>query len=78
MISTVTTSTVSTATAITGTLGVVGILFLVALLIQKEMFSGSENTLSKRINQVLNIAIPPMLIAFALIVLSKFSQFLPQ
>ena len=77
MISTVvTTSTVSTATAtaITSSLAVIGIIVLLALLVQKEILSSSETKQAKRFSQVLNIALPPMLIAFALIVAAKISE----
>ena len=77
MISTVvTTSTVSTATAtaITSSLAVIGVLVLIALLIQKEVFSASEKKQTLRLHQVLNIALPPMLIAFVFILISKISQ----
>ena len=79
MISTVvTTSTVSTATAtaITGSLTVIGVIVLLALLIQKELFSSSENKQSVRFSQVLNIALPAMLLAFVMIVISKISEIL--
>ena len=79
MISTVvTTSTVSTATAtaITGSLTLIGVIVLLALLVQKELFSSSENKQSVRFNQVLNIALPAMLLAFVMIVISKISQIL--
>ncbi len=79
MISTVvTTSTVSTATAtaITSSLAIIGIVVLLALLVQKEIFSSSEKKLSKRFNQALNIALPSMLIAFIMIVISKITQVL--
>ena len=79
MISTVvTTSTVSTATAtaITGSLTIIGVIVLLALLVQKELFSSSENKQSVRFSQVLNIALPAMLIAFVMIVISKISEIL--
>jgi len=80
MITTVTTSTVSTATAtaISGSLAFVGIVLLITLLVQKEFFSGSDKKQAIRNIKVLNIAIPPMLITFALIVLSKIGQTLNQ
>ncbi len=79
MISTVvTTSTVSTATAtaITGSLTLIGVIVLLALLVQKELFSSSENKQSVRFSQVLNIALPAMLITFVMIVISKISEIL--
>ena len=78
MISTVTTSTVSTATAtaVTASLAVIGILVLLALLIQKEIFSSSEKKQALRYSQALNIALPPMVIAFILIVAARVVQVL--
>ena len=77
MISTVV-STVSTATAtaITGSLTIIGVIVLLALLVQKELFSSSENKQSVRFSQVLNIALPAMLLAFVMIVISKISEVL--
>lgn len=79
MISTVvTTSTVSTvaATAITSSLAIVGIIVLIALLVQKEMLSSSDSKKAKRITAAINIALPPMLIAFVFIVVTKVVQVL--
>ena len=79
MISTVvTTSTVSTvaATTITSSLAIVGIIVLIALLVQKEMLSSSDSKRAKRITTAINIALPPMLIAFIFIVVTKVVQVL--
>jgi hypothetical protein len=69
MISTVvTTSTVSIATTVTGSLTVIGVVLLIAILIQKEFFTTGERPINKRINQVLNIALPPLLLSFLALV----------
>ena len=73
MITTVTTSTV-TVTALASSLAVIGVIVLIGLLIQKELFSSSERKASSRVNMALNIALPPMIIAFVLIVISKIAQ----
>ncbi|MBI3160207.1 MAG: hypothetical protein HYZ26_11480 [Chloroflexi bacterium] len=77
MISTVvTTSTVSiaVASAITGSLAVIGVLVLLSLLVQKEIFFSSGSKHSQRLSEVINIVLPPMLIAFVVIVLAKVLQ----
>ena len=72
MISTVvTTSTVTTATALTSSLAIIGVVTLIVILIQKEFFASSESKKAKRINQVLNIALPPLLLTFLFIVINK-------
>jgi hypothetical protein len=78
MITTVTNSTISAVslTALTSSLAVIGVIVLVGLLIQKELFSSSERKVSSRINMALNIALPSMIIAFILIVISKISRVL--
>lgn len=78
MISTVTTSTVSTVTtvAIAGSLALIGILVLLALLIQKELATAGESTRLRVYSRALNIAIVPLLIAFALIVVSRVAEVL--
>jgi hypothetical protein len=79
MISTVvTTSTVTTttATAITSSLALIGIVVLLALMVQKEFISSSEKKTASRLNQTINIALPPLLITFAIILLARISEFL--
>jgi hypothetical protein len=72
MISTVvTTSTVSIATTLTGSLTVIGVVLLIAILIQKELVNSEEKPIYKRINQVLNIALPPLLLSFVALVVVK-------
>ena len=78
MISTVTVSTVSTVTtaSIAGSVALIGILILLALLVQKEVTTASDDGRLKKLGQVLNISIVPMLIAFILIVISRVSEVL--
>ena len=72
MISTVvTTSTVSIATTLTGSLTVIGVVLLIAILIQKELVNSEEKPIYKRINQVLNIALPPLLLSFIALVVVR-------
>ncbi|MEN8240357.1 MAG: hypothetical protein ABFS17_00415 [Chloroflexota bacterium] len=76
MISTVVTaSTASIATNITGPLTVIGVVLLIAVLIQKELIGSSESAISKRINQVLNIAVPPLVLSFIGLVVVKVMTF---
>jgi hypothetical protein len=75
MISTiVTTSTVSIATTLTGSLSIIGIVLLIAILIQKEFINSVERPINKRINQVLNIALPPLLLSFIALVAIRISS----
>jgi hypothetical protein len=72
MISTVvTTSTVSIATTLTGSLTAIGVVLLIAILVQKEFISTGEKPITKRVNQVLNIALPPLLLSFIALVLVR-------
>ena len=78
MISTITTSTISTiATAnIAGSVALIGIFVLIALLIQKEITSDSENSRVKALNKALNVGIPPLLFAFILVVGARIADVL--
>ena len=78
MISTVTTSTVSTVTtvALAGSIGLIGIVLLFTMLVQKDVTSSSSDKRLNRLGKTLNIAIIPLLIAFALIVVVKIGAFL--
>ncbi|MFC1923288.1 hypothetical protein ACFLY4_08360 [Chloroflexota bacterium] len=70
MISTVTTSTVSllSSSANAGSVALIGMLVLVALLIQKELISTSEDNRLRHLSRVMNVGILPLLLAFVLIV----------
>ena len=76
MISTVTTTTVTTIASLTmaGSLAVVGIFLLLAFLIQKELATASESRFAAALSRVSNVAIVPLLVAFALIVATKVAE----
>jgi hypothetical protein len=46
-------------------------LILLFLLVQKELLSSSEDERTIRLTKLLNIGIVPLLVAFALVVVSK-------
>jgi hypothetical protein len=75
MISTVTTSTVTTA-ALAGSIALIGIFVFFALLFQKEVTATATGSRMKRLGQVLNVGIIPMLIVFVLIVVTKVVEIL--
>lgn len=76
MISTVTTTTVTTiaSMATAGSLAVVGIVLLLALLIQKELASASDSRFAWVLSRIVNIAIVPLLLGFAYIVVFKIIE----
>ena len=78
MISTVTTTTVTTIVSIASgsALAVVGILLLLAFLVQKELASSSESRFAVALSRVANVAIVPLLVAFAFIVAVKVVEVL--
>ena len=78
MISTVTTSTVSTVTtaALAGSVALIGIVVLFILLLQKEVTTVTSDNRVRKLRQALNIGIVPLLIAFALLVIAKVSEFI--
>lgn len=72
MISTiVTSSTVSIATTLTGSLTAIGVVLLIGILLQKELLNSEEKPIFKRINQILNIALPPLLLSFLALVVVR-------
>ena len=75
MISTVTTSTVTTLANISlaGTLGLIAIIFLLSLLLQKEISSTGVGKKMERWSKALNVAIPPLLIVFVSIVVVRIA-----
>ena len=75
MISTVTTSTVTTLTNISlaGTLGLIAIIFLLSLLVQKEISNTVTGKRMERWSHALNVAIPPLLIVFVSIVIVRIT-----
>lgn len=79
MISTVTVSTVSTVTtaAMAGSVALIGVLVLFALLVQKEVATGTGDKKNlRRLGKALNIGIFPLLIAFVLMVVFKVAEVL--
>ncbi len=76
MVSTVTTTTVSTVTTVVmaGSLGLVAVITLLILLIQKELVTVSEGPRAKLLVRALNIAIAPLLIAFAVTMAVKVAE----
>lgn len=59
-----------------GSLSLIVILVLIALLIQKELTTAAEGGRLKRLGQMLNMAILPLLIVFILTVIIKVIEVL--
>jgi hypothetical protein len=78
MISTVTTTTVSTVTtvAMAGSLALLVVIMLLILLIQREVIAASEGPRAKLFVRALNIAIAPLLMAFAMSMVVKVLEVL--
>ncbi len=78
MVSTVTTTTVSTVTtvAMAGSLALLAVVTLLILLIQREVIAASEGPRAKVFVRVLNIAIAPLLMAFAMSMVVKVLEVL--
>ncbi len=76
MISTVTTNAVSllSSSANAGSFALIGMLVLVALLIQKELFSASDDSRLQQLSRVMDVGILPLLLAFVLIVSIKIVE----
>lgn len=76
MSSTVTTSTVSTvvSTLFYGSLGLIVVLTLVFLLVKKEILITSSHPMAARLRRVVNVALVPLLLAFAFIALVNLAQ----
>jgi hypothetical protein len=68
MVSTVTTTTVTTVTTVVmaGSLALVAVVVLLILLVQKELIAVNEGPRALALVRVLNIAIAPLLMAFAM------------
>lgn len=69
MVSIITAATVSTMQH-AGPLSLVGMLLLLALLVQKELAAASRSEPLQRLGRLLDIAIAPLLLVFALLLLS--------
>jgi len=66
----------TSASILAGSMGMVNVLLLLVLLGLKEITSASTNQRLQRMSQALNIAIYPLLVAFALIVVLKIIEIL--
>jgi hypothetical protein len=64
------------STVIAGSVALIGIFVLFALLFQKEVTTTTTGSHMKRLGQVLNVGIIPMLIVFVLIVVTKVVEIL--
>ncbi|MBN1260306.1 MAG: hypothetical protein JXB35_06455 [Anaerolineae bacterium] len=75
MISTVTTTTVTTVTtatvALAAGLSLLAMLTLLGVLIPKEIVGHSDNPALKSLSRAMNIAVLPLLLCFAVIVVVK-------
>jgi hypothetical protein len=82
MISTVTTTTVSTVTTTVTTvsfvasLALVSVLTLFVLLLQKELATATESPRLKALGRTLDVAVVPLLMAFAMIVAVRVAEVL--
>ncbi len=78
VITTVTPTTISilTTAALAGSLSLIVIFVLIALLIQKELTTAAGGSRLKRVRQMLNMAIVPLLIVFILTVIVKVTEVL--
>lgn len=76
MISTLTTTAVSllSSSANAGSFALIGMLVLAALLIQKELFSASDDSRLQQLSRVMDVGILPLLLAFVLIVSIKIVE----
>jgi hypothetical protein len=73
MMTMTTVTTVSTIAmgGLSGSFTLIGILVLLALLIQKELATGSDSPWAKHLKQAVNIGIAPLMMVFVLNVLLK-------
>jgi len=78
MISTVTTSTVTTVslTAFGTSLTVIGIVFLLNLLVQKELVSCKNSKRAQLLGKALNIGIIPLLLASMMLIAYRMMEVL--
>ena len=78
MISTVTTSTVATMAlaAFGGGFAVIGVIFLLGMLVQKELASSWDSARARKFSKYLTIGIIPLLIAFMVVVGVKILEVL--
>ena len=83
MISTVTSTTVSTITssassvttgALAASLALVSVIILFVLLVQKELVTATDTPRFRALGRTLNVAIVPLLMAFAVIVVTRVAE----
>ena len=83
MISTVTSTTVSTITssasslttgALAASLALVSVVVLFVLLVQKELVTAADTARFKALGRTLDVAIVPLLMAFAMIVVTRVAE----
>jgi hypothetical protein len=80
MISTVTSTTVSTITssittgALAASLALVSVVILFVLLVQKELVTAADTPRFRALGRTLNVAIVPLLMAFAMIVVTRVAE----
>jgi len=83
MISTVTSTTVSTITSsassvTTGTLAaslaLVSVIVLFVLLVQKELVTAADTSRFRALGRTLDVAVVPLLMAFAMIVMTRVAE----
>jgi len=78
IVSTITSSTVAilSTPALGGSLPFIGIIFLVILLVQKELAYASTDQRLHRLSKALNISLVPLLCAFILVLIVKVGEVL--
>jgi hypothetical protein len=82
VISTVTTTTVSTVSTVTTTVtfaasfALVSVVTLFALLLQKEVVSSTDSPRLQALGRTLNVAIVPLLLTFAAILVASIAEVL--
>jgi len=80
MISTVTSTTVSTITssittgALAASLALVSVIILFVLLVQKELVTAADTPRFRALGRTLDVAIVPLLMAFAMIVVTRVAE----
>jgi len=78
MISTVTSTTVAavSSVALAASLALLAVVTLLVLLMQKEILTAATSELARTFSRVLNVAVIPLLLCFALIAVVKVAEVL--
>jgi hypothetical protein len=74
MISSVTTATIAAVTSTAGALGAIAVLLLISFLVSKELASADARPRMQRLSRGLNVAVVPLVMVFAAIVVSRVAQ----